>query len=131
MKYHCHPPSQPPSQPPSHPRTFVNYQPPYPISLYIYQMHMVVFHAKVLALSFLIHCSVRQQLQSDNNVTWKLLVQGRKLPMQGRPPTPVHYIKEPYANLEIVTISCNPLEYSIYTCHMLLFKGTSLYRFNS
>ena len=39
--------------------------------------------------------------------------------------------KEPYANLEIVTLSCNPIEYSVYACHMLLFKGTSLYRLNS
>ena len=64
IKYHCHPPSQPASLP----RTFVTYQPPYPISLSIYPMRMVVFHAKVLALAFLIHCSVRQQLQLENNV---------------------------------------------------------------
>ena len=92
---------------------------------------MVVFHAKVLALSFLIHCSVGQQLQSDNNVNWKLLVQGRKYPMQGRPPPPVHYIKEPYANLGIVTLSCNPIEYSVCTCHMLLFKESVLISYNS
>ena len=46
--------------------------------------------------------------------------------MQERPPPPVHYIKELYANLEIVTLSCNPLECSICMCYMLFFKGTSL-----
>ena len=38
IKYHCHPPSQPASLP----RTFVTYQPPYPISLSIYPKYLGV-----------------------------------------------------------------------------------------